>query len=240
MKKIYIFAFLIWFSFIHPSQAGLLDDFLGGFKNNPITGGQLTLDTTIKGLKEALSIGSDNAVSLLSKNEGYLSNEAVKILMPEKIQNVADMLSKIGYQKQVDSFIQSMNQAAEKAAPQAKEHFLNAIKQMSFEDAKGILNGSNTAATDYLKTKTSQKIFDSFKPIITSSLNQVGGTQAYNTMMEKFNSIPFATSQSFDLNNYVTDNALKGMFYMIGREEEKIRTDPAARVTDVLKKVFSK
>ena len=199
-----------------------------------------TLETTISGLKEALSIGTANAVSHVSQANGYFNNAAIKILMPEKIQTVADMLSQVGFKEQVDNFVSSMNQAAEKAAPHAKSIFLDAVQQMSFDDAKGILDGGDTAATEYLKEKTSNKIYGAFKPLITRSLNEVGGTGYYNEMMKTFTALPFAQAQTLDLNHYVANKAMDGLFLMIGEEEKRIRTDPAARVTDLLQKVFTK
>ena len=197
-------------------------------------------NTIISALKEAISIGANNAVNSVSKNDGYFGNQAIKILMPEKIKMITDGLSKIGYQKQVDDFILSMNRAAEKAAPEATAFFINAIKEMTFEDARKILNGSDTAATDYFKIKTNDKLYEAFKPIISSSMNEAGVTRYYKDMTSKFTSLPFVKPELLDLDHYVTNNALDGLFYMIGEEEKKIRTDPKARVTELLKKVFEK
>ena len=195
--------------------------------------------TLISGLKEALSIGTEDAVKSVSKVDGYLGNQAIKILLPEKIQKAGDILSKLGYQDKVDAFILSMNRAAEKAAPQAVSFFVDAIKEMTFEDAKGILNGGDTAATEFFETKTRDKLYDAFKPIVSSSMDEVNVTQAYNEMMWKYTSaVPFARTESLDLDHYVTTKSLDGLFYMVGQEEKKIRTDPAARVTDLLKEVF--
>jgi len=169
--------------------------------------------------------------------DGYFANQAIKILMPEKIRKVADVLGKVGYQKQVDEFVLSMNRAAEKAAPQAKSIFVGAIKEMSIEDAKKILNGGDTAATEFFKGKTSGKLYEAFKPIISSSMDEVGATRNYKDMMAKYTSLPFM-KESLDLDRYVTNKALDGLFFMVGQEEKKIRTDPAARVTDLLKTVF--
>ena len=160
--------------------------------------------------------------------------------MPGPLQTVADVLSKVGYKQQVDNFILSMNRAAEKAAPQAVSFFVDAIKEMTFEDAKGILAGGDTSATDFFKRKTSGRIYDAFKPIISSSMNEVGVTRSFNEMMDKYTALPFMQAQSLDLNHYVTKKAMDGLFYMVGQEEKKIRTNPAARVTDLLKKVFGK
>jgi hypothetical protein len=196
-------------------------------------------NTLISGLKEALSIGTENAVKSVSKVDGYLGNKAIKILLPEKIQKAADILSKLGYEDKVDEFILSMNRAAEKAAPQAVSFFVDAIKEMTFEDAKGILNGGDTAATGFFESKTRDKLYDAFKPIVSSSMGEVGVTQAYKEMMGKYTSaVPFASTESLDLDHYVTTKSLDGLFTMVGQEEKKIRTDPAARVTALLKEVF--
>jgi hypothetical protein len=190
------------------------------------------------GLKEALTIGTGNAVRLVSVTDGYFANQAIKILMPEKIRKVADVLGKVGYQKQVDEFVLSMNRAAEKAAPQAKSIFVGAIKEMSIEDAKKILDGGDTAATEFFRGKTSGKLSEAFEPIISSSMDEVGATRDYKEMMAKYTSLPFMKAESLDLDRYVTNKALDGLFFMVGQEEKKIRTDPAARVTDLLKTVF--
>jgi len=196
--------------------------------------------TIVSGLKEALSIGTKNAVSSVSKLNGYFGNEAIKILLPDKIQKAADLLGKMGYQKQVDEFILSMNHAAEKAAPKAASYFGDAIKGMSIEDARKILSGGNTAATEYFKSKTSAKLYDEFKPSVSESMNQVGVTEKYNAMMDKVPAVPFAKPESVDLNHYVTTKALDGLFHMVGEEEQKIRTNPVAQTTDLLQKVFGK
>jgi hypothetical protein len=190
------------------------------------------------GLKEALTIGTGNAVSLVSMTDGYFANRDIKILMPDKVHKVADVLGKVGYQAQVDEFVLSMNRAAEKAAPQAKSIFVDAIRQMTIEDAKQILNGGDTAATDYFRGKTSDRLYEAFKPIVSSSVDEVGATRKYKEMMEKYTALPFMKGESLDLDRYVTNKALEGLFFMVGQEEKKIRTNPAARVTDLLKTVF--
>lgn len=197
--------------------------------------------TLISGLKEALSVGTKNAIHSVSQVDGYLGNQAIKILMPEKIQKVADFLSTMGYQQEVDAFILSMNRAAEKAAPLAASFFGDAIKGMTFEDAKKIFNGGDTAATEYFKSKTEGKLYDAFKPIVSSSMDEVGVSHEYKQMVGKYTSaLPFVNLQSLDLDHYVTTKSLDGLFTMVGQEEKKIRTDPAARVTELLKEVFGK
>lgn len=221
------------------SSAGIFDDIL---RNLQLPEQSTTdTDTTVAGLKKALTIGTGNAVSAVSKIDGYFKNEAIKILLPENIQNIANILSKIGYQKEVDEFILSMNRAAEKATPKAKDIFISAIKEMTFDDARKILTGGETSATDYFKSKTFNKLYESFKPIISNSMNEVGTTKAYKNMMNKYTSMsPFFGMESIDLDHYVTKKALDGLFYMLALEEKKIRTDPSARVTELLRKVFGR
>jgi len=240
MKKSLSLSVLIIFAFAAVSQAAdPLGDFMKGLKIPAIKGG-LDNDTIVSGLKEALTVGTGKAVTSVSALDGYFTNQIIKILMPEKIQKVADLAAKFGYQKQVDEFVLSMNRAAEKAAPQAKDYFVGAIKEMSFEDAKKIWQGSETAATEYFKTKTSDKLYAAFKPIVSKSMDDVGTTRAYKEMMGKFTSIPFMSAESIDLDHHVTNKGLDGLFYMVGQEEKSIRTNPTARTTDLLKKVFGK
>jgi hypothetical protein len=196
--------------------------------------------TIASGLKDALAVGTKNAVSLVSKTNGYFGNQAIKILLPDNIQRIMDLAGKVGYQKQVDNFIMSMNRAAEQAAPKAASFFAEAIKGMTLDDARKILTGGNTAATDYFKTKTSADLYEAFKPSVTATMNKVGVAKSYNALMGQLPSLPILTSESTDLNHYVTTKALDGLFYMIGQEEQKIRTNPLARTTDLLKKVFGK
>jgi hypothetical protein len=192
----------------------------------------------IEGLKEALSMGTKAAVGLVSQEDGYFGNEIIKILMPEDLRKVSDTLKTIGFQKQVDEFVLSMNRGAEKAAPAALDIFVEAIKAMTFEDAKSILMGGDTAATEYFKEKTSDNIYEAFRPTISESMNEVGATQTFKEITEKYSSLPLMGDVSFDLDDYVTNRALDGLFYMVGEEEKKIRTDPVARTTDLLKKIF--
>ena len=237
-KSVSILCSLVALLYSAFAYAGMLDNLMKGLGTPSKQGPDDS--TVVSGLKEALSIGTDNAVKNVSKMDGYFGNEVIKILMPEKIQKVADVLRKVGYQKEVDDFILSMNRAAEKAAPMATQYFVGAIKEMSFDDARKILNGGNTAATEFFKSKTSDKIAASFKPVVSSSMNEVGVTKKYKDMMGKYESLPFVDKESIDLDSYVTNKAMDGLFYMVGEEEKKIRTNPAARVTDLLKEVFGK
>ena len=196
--------------------------------------------TNAEGIKEALAVGTENAVKSLSQPDGFLANQAVKILMPPSIQKVADVASKVGFQRQVDEFIVSMNRAAEKAAPMAAKFFADAIRDMSMEDVRGILTGGDTAATEYFSRKTRDKLYAAFKPVVAKSVGEVGATKSYADLMGRYESIPFMGKQSVDLDDYVTNKGLDGLFHMVGEEEKKIRTNPLARTTDLLKTVFGK
>jgi hypothetical protein len=222
-----------------PAQAGFFDDLnsiLGGAGGS---GSGLDDSTIAKGLKEALATGTTRAVKAVSQRDGYFSNEMIKILLPEKIRSTADLLGRFGFQQQVDDFILSMNRAAEKAAPKATDHFVSALKAMTFDDARTILQGDATSATEYFRQKTGDRIYADFKPVVVANMKDAGVSRNYSQMKEKFDTIPFAGAVgSFDLDHYVTTKAVDGLFSMLGEEEKKIRTDPAARGTELLKKVF--
>jgi len=197
-------------------------------------------DTFIAGLKQALDIGTKNAVSTVSKENGYLDNLNIKIPVPDKLNDVDQLLRKVGMGDKVDTFILSMNRAAETAAPQAVDIFVSAIRDMTVVDAYGIVKGNETAATSYFQEKTTDNLYGLFRPIVTDSMAQVGVVGDYKRMMKSYNSIPFVKKINVDIEDYVTDGALTGLFFMVGEEEKKIRKDPAARVTKLLQDVFGK
>lgn len=194
----------------------------------------------VAGLKEALQVGAGNAVNLTGRLDGFFKNAAIKILLPKQLNTVSKGLRAVGQGKMVDEFVLSMNRAAEKAAPEARKIFIDAVKQMSFDDARKILFGGETAATEYFKGKTSDKITKAFRPIVEKSMNEVGATRQYKELIGRFQSIPFAKTQSLDIDDYVVGKALDGLFYMVGEEEKKIRKDPLARVSSILKDVFGR
>lgn len=200
--------------------------------------GSLSDNQIINGLKEALQIGAGNAINLTGRLDGFFKNAAIKILLPNQLNTVGKGLRAIGQGRMVDEFIMSMNRAAEKAAPEARKIFVDAIKQMSFDDARKILFGGDTAATEYFKGRTSEKITNAFLPIISKSMDDVGATRQYKDLIARFKGIPFGRTQSLDIDDYVVGKALDGLFYMVGEEEKKIRKNPAARVTSILKDVF--
>jgi len=192
------------------------------------------------GLKEALKVGTQNTVNLTGQNDGYFTNEAIKILMPKMLGKLEKPLRMVGYGPQVDEFVLSMNRAAERAAPSAEKIFSDAITQMTFDDAEKILNGGDTAATDYFKGKTSDKLAVAFRPVVEKSMNEVGVTRKYKELVGRYETIPFSKSVAFDPDQYVVEKTMDGLFYVLGQEEKKIRSNPAARVTDPLKEVFGK
>lgn len=193
-----------------------------------------------EGLKEALKVGTENTVNLTGKTDGYFLNQAIKILMPEKLRTLEKGLRAVGYGPQVDEFVLSMNRAAERAAPFAKQIFWDAIGEMTFEDVRKIYSGHETAATEYFKGKTSDRLTVIFKPIVDRAMNEVGVTRQYKELVGRYESIPFVKKETFDIDQYVVTKALDGLFHVLGEEEKKIRTNPAARTTDLLKEVFGK
>jgi hypothetical protein len=195
---------------------------------------------TSSGLKEALQIGTDHAVDLTGTTDGFFKNQAIKILMPEKLRTVEKGLRMAGMGAQLDEFELSMNRAAEKAAPAARGIFKDALTQMTFDDARKILTGGNTSATDYFKAKTSEKLAATFRPTVESAMADTGVVKQYKQLTSGIASLPFGRSQSFDITDYVVGKALDGLFYMVAQEETKIRTNPAAQITPLLKEVFGK
>ena len=201
--------------------------------------GNLSNEDIISGLKEALRVGTDSSAQRLGKLDGFFADAAVKILMPEEAKKAEKTLRNLGMGKLVDRAILSMNRAAEDAAKGVGNIFWNSIKQMSISDGLQILKGGDFAATDYLKKTTTAELIQKFRPVIEVSLAKVDATKYLKdvfTAYNKFSNKPVNT----DLSGYVTEKSLSGLFFNIGLEEQKIRKDPAARVTDILKKVFGK
>ncbi len=189
------------------------------------------------GLKEALRIGTQNGAGKLAAADGFFSNAAVKILMPEEAQKVENTLRNIGLGSLVDKAVLSMNRAAEDAAKSATPIFVNAIKEMTITDAIGILKSGDYAATDYFRGKTTLPLTNAFRPVIEKALTKVDATKYWNDVFTAYNKFA-ANPVNTNLAAYVTERSLAGIFYEVAQEELKIRKDPAARVTDLLKKVF--
>ncbi|HKZ18032.1 MAG TPA: DUF4197 domain-containing protein [Geobacteraceae bacterium] len=225
----------------HPCSAGIFDDLFNKVLPSMQQQGYFDDNTIVKGLKEALATGTEKAVTEVARPDGYFGNPLIRILLPEKFQKAADLLGTIGYQKQVDEFVLSMNRAAERAAPSAARFFGDAIRNMTIEDARGILSGGDTAATRFLEKRTRSQLIDAFRPIVAEKMNQVGTVRSYKELIGKYDTVPLASlvgMPSLDLDSYVTNKALDGLFTMVGAEEKKIRTNPAARTTELLRKVF--
>ena len=202
------------------------------------SGTGLSQDDIAAGLKQALNNGVQKGTAKLAAVDGFYSNAAVKVLMPPEAQKVEQKLRDLGMNKQVDDAILSMNRAAEDAAKTAAPIFVNAIKNMSIDDAFKILKGSDTAATGYLRANTNPAVTAAFRPVIDASLKKVDATKYWNTVFTSYNQLPFVKKVNTDLVAYVTEKALYGIFLQIAGEEQLIRKDPMARTTDILKKVF--
>jgi len=204
------------------------------------TSGGLSQDEVGKGLKEALNQGVDKGVTQLHKVDGYLKDPQIKIPMPDEAKSVEEKLRGMGQGKKVDEAIESMNRAAEDAAEGAKDIFVAAIKGMTLTDAMSILKGEDDAATNYLNKATRAELTKRFQPVIKVSLDKVGATKHWATVFGTYNKIPMVKKVNPDLEEYVTNKALDGLFIQVAKEELKIRQDPTARGTDLLKKVFGK
>ena len=203
-----------------------------------MTKGGLTEKDAAAGIREALVKGTGESVKIVSKVNGYFANPEIKIPFPQEAKDVEIKLRAIGLGSQVDEVIASLNRAAEDAAKSAEPVFVSAINGMSITDAINIVKGSNDAATVYLKKTTSPGLKEKFTPIIKTSLDKVEATRLWAEVIKQYNQIPFVKKQNPDLTAYVTDKAISGLFTMVAREEAKIRKDPAARATELLKKVF--
>jgi uncharacterized protein DUF4197 len=200
----------------------------------------LTDDKIIAGLKEALRVGTGNAVALTGRPDGFLKNAAIKILLPEKLRSAGKTLRMVGMGSQVDALEVGMNRAAEQASPKAKQIFLNALTRMTFSDARQIFSGGDTAATDYFKRTSSDELTTAFAPIVHQAMQNVGVVRQYNQLMKNPMLSTLAGDKSFSLDDYVVGKTMDGLFYMVGEEERKIRKDPAAQVTPILREVFGK
>ncbi len=190
------------------------------------------------GLKEALKVSTNNAVAKTGKPDGFLKNEAIKILLPERLRKIGNGMRMIGMGAQLDDLEVGMNRAAEQATPLAKSIFLNAVLSMTFDDARKILTGSDSAATEYFRNRSSAELTTAFRPIVHQSLQNVGVVRQYNAVLQNPLAARALRAQKFDLDDYVVGKTLEGLFYMLAAEEKQIRTNPAARTTALLKEVF--
>ena len=212
------------------------DDAIKGVEGTNSKG--LTNDEVISGLREALTVGTNNSSGLASKVDGFYKNPAIFIPFPAEAQKVKDWAIKFGLGSQVDKFEMTLNRAAEESAKNAAPVFISAIKWMSISDGFSILNGANNAATQYLHDRTSGQLIQQFTPVVQNAINKVELTKYWNPIITAYNNVPLVEKINPDLTSYVTGKATDGLFKLIADEELKIRKNPAAQVTDLLKKVF--
>lgn len=222
MRPLFVFLFFLFFSSAADGQG---------------TKGLLGNQDIVSGLKEALATGAVKGTSLLSKENGFFKNELLKIVLPPEVQKAEKTLRSIGMGKQFDDAILSMNRGAEEACKQAAPIFVNAIRSMDVGDAVGILRGGDTAATTFLRKAVTPSLTESFRPVIDGSLKKVDATRYWSTIINAYNKISLRKINP-DLASYVTERAIHGVFVQIAEEEKEIRKNPAARTTDLLKKVF--
>jgi len=207
---------------------------------NTATSGPLPLTNleVIKGLKEALSVGTNNSTSLTSKLDGFYKNPEIFIPFPPEAIKVKEKIEALGMKSQVDKFVMTINRSAETASKKAAPIFINAITSMSISDGFAILKGNDNAATQYLRSKTSGQLRTEFNPVVKNAISEVEVTKFWNPIINTYNKIPFITKQNPNLEDYITTKAMDGLFIMLEKEEKKIRKNPLARVTDILKRVF--
>jgi len=238
MKKL-IFLMLMLYSitFAVDSKAQLLNTAKNYVDSKS---GTFTEKDAADAIKEALSKGISEGVKLVSKTDGYFGNKEIKIPFPQDVKDIESKLRSIGLGNKVDEVILSMNRAAEDAAKDAETIFLNAIKNMTIQDAINIVRGKNDAATQYLKKTTSPELTTKFRPVIKASLDKVNATKLWEELIISYNQIPFVKKKNPDLPEYVTQKAIDGLFVMIAKKEMDIRNNPKAQTSDLLKKVFGK
>jgi hypothetical protein len=222
----------------HLNTFGQLDELINDAKKAVGAPKSLTKEEVANGLKEALVNGITKGTDLTSKMDGYFKNPEIKIPFPKDVKKVEDKLRQLGMGSEVDRFVLTLNRGAEEAAKEAKPIFISAIKQMSIDDAFAVLKGQPDAATQFLKRTTSAQLKEKFKPVVQANLDKVNATKYYGDLISNYNRIPFISKVNPNLNDYATDMAIQGLFTMIAKEEKSIRQDPAARTTDLLKKVF--
>ncbi|CAN5162734.1 DUF4197 domain-containing protein [soil metagenome] len=198
----------------------------------------LSTQEVASGLKEALTKGISEGAEAASRVDGFLGNPNIRIPLPPEIQKIESRLRQVGMGSEVDRFITTLNRGAEQAAAEAKPIFISAIRSMTIQDAWDILRGENNAATQYLRRTTSDQLTEKFSPVIQKSLEQVNATRYYGDLVSTYNRIPGVQKINEDLNAYATERALDGLFFLVAQEEANIRENPAARTTDLLRRVF--
>jgi hypothetical protein len=240
MKKI-LFICAIATLFISQSCTGQQKPFgqvLGGIIKDATKSGGLSNDDIIAGLKEALNQGIRKGADSASKEDGYFRNPLIKIPFPPEVQRVETALRKIGLNNEVDKFVLALNRGAEEAAKEAKPIFVNAILSMNFSDAMSILRGDKNAATMFLKRTTSDQLIAAFSPVVEKALQKTQATKYYTDLATTYNRLPLTQKVNPDLKLYATQKAIDGLFILVEQEEAKIRENPLARTSDILKRVF--
>ena len=227
-----IFALLVFFNLTACAE-------LQNVINELPQGGTLSNADIAAGLRQALDFGIDQQVSKLTQKDGFYKNELVKILLPEELQKVDKALRNVGLSSLADSGLKALNRAAEDAVKEATPIFVSAVKDITFADAKNILLGDDNAATNYLSAKTQTALYDKFRPVIQNSFSKVGADQIWTNLITKYNTLPLTNDVNPDLTDYVTTEALEGVYTMIAVEEKEIRNKISSRSTDLLKKVFA-
>ena len=237
MKKI-VLVTLALFSLCGGAQTlkGLKDKVKAGTGTKP----GLTNEEVVKGLKEALSVGTNNSASMASKLDGYYKNPKLFIPWPSEARDMKTKLTQMGFSKKIEEFEMSLNRAAEEAALKAAPIFVSAVTNMSVEDGFAILKGADTAATNYLRKSTYVSLKEQFTPVVKEAIEKVKVTSYWQPLASAYNKLPLVKKQNPNLDEYVTEKAINGLMLLIADEEIKIRKDPSARVSDLLKKVFGK
>ncbi len=233
MKKIAIITSMLIFLIGCAEMNSVLNDINTTTGSNPLTNSEV-----VSGLKEALTVGTNNSTALTSKLDGYYKNPEIFIPFPPEVIKVKEKVEALGMKKQVDEFVMTMNRAAETASKEAAPIFINAITSMSIADGFAILKGNDNAATMYLKDKTSGQLRVKFNPVVKNAIDEVQVTKYWNPVINTYNKIPFIEKKNANLEDYITTKAMDGLFHMIEKEEKKIRKDPIARVSSILKRVF--
>ncbi|MEN8178054.1 MAG: DUF4197 domain-containing protein [Pseudomonadota bacterium] len=236
-----ICSLLFMTSMAQADWGSLLDRFLKGETAETVAESVLSNSDIVAGLKEALANGVETSINTLGRTDGFLADELVRIAMPESLKSVEQLARQAGQGQYVDEFVTTLNRAAEQAVPEASGILGDAIRVMSVSDAKAILNGSDNAATEYFRKTSGAKLAEKFLPLVQQATGQVGVTSAYKSLMGQAGGLlsGFLNTDAMDLDKYVTDKAMDGLFKYIAIQEQQIRENPTARTTDILKKVFS-
>jgi len=237
MKKFFLFCLLVGTISLNSQTFKALKD---KAKTIATTNPSLTNDEVVKGLKEALTIGTNNSSSLASKINGFNKNPQIYIPWPPEAREMKAKLIQLGFSKQIQEFETSLNRAAEEAAVKAAPIFVDAVTKMTVEDGFAILNGADTSATNYLRKSTYNSLSAQFMPVVKAAIQKVQVTSYWQPLVAAYNKIPLVKKQNPNLDQYVNNKAINGLMTLLANEEIKIRKDPAARVSDILKKVFGK